>query len=241
VSKVAYQARFLNHAYLERERNTDLAIGLYEDGALVAPSGGEVSIYNASGVAVVNAAAVVVSGSRATYALSSSTVSAESYGSGWRVEWSLTMPDGEVHGLRQNASLVRFLLYPVITDADLYRRHTDLASHLVGTGLTSYEGYIQEAWIEVESRLEMQGRRPFLVMSPEAMRSPHLYGTLKLICRDFAGTGSPDNKWAVLADHYDSEEMKSWADLNFIYDEDNTGEADGVSRTDAKPTLWLGS
>jgi len=61
VSKVAYQARFLNHAYLERERNTDLAIGLYEDGALVAPSGGEVSIFNASGVAVVNAAAVVVS------------------------------------------------------------------------------------------------------------------------------------------------------------------------------------
>ena len=97
MSKVAYQARFLNHAYLERERNTDLAIGLYEDGALVAPSGGEVSIFNASGVAVVNAAAVVVSGSRATYALSSSTVSAESYGSGWRVEWSLTMPDGEVH------------------------------------------------------------------------------------------------------------------------------------------------
>ena len=153
----------------------------------------------------------------------------------------MTLTAGGVEVIKNDAQLVRTVLRPVITDADLYRRHTDLASHLVGTGLTSYEGYIEEAWIEVESRLEMQGRRPFLVMSPEAMRSPHLYGTLKLICRDFAGTGSPDNKWAVLAEHYEDQESKSWSDLNFIYDEDNTGIEDGVSRTSSRPTLWLGS
>lgn len=240
MSRTDYQARFLRHAYLERERPTFLSLEVYEDGALAIPSAGTISIFNASGIAVVDAVAVTVASSIATYTLAAITVADEGYGAGWRVEWSLTMPDAGVHGFRQNASLVRFRLYPVITDADLYRRHTDLAAHLP-SGLSSYEPYIEEAWVEVESRLEMQGRRPFLVLSPEALRSVHLYGALKIICRDFAGTGAADNKWTMLAEHYEEQEEKSWTGVNFIYDQDNDGRDDARKRRGGLTSLWLGS
>lgn len=240
MAREQYQIRFQRHAYLERERDTYLTLEAYEDGALAAPSEGRISIFNASGVAVVDSVNVTIASSMATYTLTAATVADEGYGAGWRVEWQLTMPDGGDHAFRQNASLVRFRLYPVITDADLLRRHTDLAAHMPA-GLSSYEPYIEEAWVDVESRLEMQGRRPNLVLSPEALRAVHLYGTLKIICRDFAGTGAADNKWTMLAEHYEEQAEKSWAGVNFIYDEDNDGREDGSKRRGGLTSLWLGS
>lgn len=222
-ASVDYSARFLVPAYMERDRDTYLSLGVYTAGALAAPSSGEIAIYDASNVALLAAGtAVTVTASVANYTLLASTVTAKALGAGWRVEWSLVMPDGHTHLFRQDGALVRVRLSPVITDADLLARHTDLTS-LRPAALSSYQGYIDEAWRDVLGRLEAAGRRPYLVISPEALRQVHLFTTLELIFRDFAGSGDPTNKWTMLAEHYSKEGERAWANLSLVYDETDSG------------------
>ena len=235
---VEYQARFITPAYIERDRDTLLTLGLYSAGALAAPSSGTISIFDAAGVAVVDGGSVVITADEATYTAKTSNHGSLSLSSGWRVEWSLTMPDGYVHVVRQDAALVRMRLHPVITDADLLARHTDL-TNLRPSALTSYEDYIIEAWREIVGQLEERGRRPYLVISAQALRGVHLYTTLGLIFRDFAGSGDPTNRWFVEAERYEARAREAWASLTLAYDEDDDGKADSTRRSGGMTSVWL--
>ncbi len=233
-----YQTRFLTPAYLERDRATPLSLGVYTAGALAAPSSGTISIYDDSNTAVVSAAAVTVSGSMATYTLASATVSSKALGAGWRVEWSLVMPDTYTHVFRQDAALVRVRLAPVVTDTDLLERHTDLTS-LRPSSQTSYEGYVLSAWRDIVGRLEGNGRRPYLIISPEALRPVHLYLTLSIIFRDFSVTVGDGSKFEALADRYEKMYQDAWAALSFTYDENDEGVGSANKKTPAQATVWL--
>jgi hypothetical protein len=234
---IEYQARYASQE-IERDRPTDLRIKVYEDGSLSAPSEGTVSVYNASNTAVVDGAAVTVSGSIATYEVLAATVTDEAYGAGWRVEWSLTMADTFVHVFREDASLVRVKIHPTVTDADLLRLHPDLNSYLP-TGTNSWQSQILEAWRSITDRLEGMGRRPYLIMSPASLRPVHMAATLEIICRLCAGSGSADNRWHVQADRYRFEREEAWGRLVFNYDEQDDGQGDHTRRQAARPQLWL--
>ena len=236
---VEYQVRYPTVTQLERARDSYLTLPVYDDGALAAPSSGTISIYNPSGTAVVDGAAVTITGSIATYTITAATVATESFGSSWRVEWALVMPDTETHLWRHDAALVRVRLDPVVTDADLLARHSDLNSYLPSSTSTGWEVWIQEAWREVLSRLEMTGRRPWLIMTPQALRPIHIYTTLGIICRDLSGGGDEDNKWTRLADRYSDDAERAWATVNFAEDADNDGSEGGSGRTGATSTVWL--
>lgn len=233
-----YQLRALGPVYLERDRPTTLTLPLCSAGALAAPSSGTITIYDGSNTAIVNAAAVTITSSIATYVLLAATVSTKTLGVGWRVEWTLTMPDACEHVYRQTASLVRCRLGPVVTDADLLARHTDLASYRP-SGQSSWQQYVEEGWREVVSRLEGMGRRPYLVLSPEALRQVHLYETLTLICRDLAGAGDPQNRWTALSETYRREAEGAWGRLALVYDEDDDGHDDAIHRRPGVSSLWL--
>jgi len=237
VTWTEYQPRFLQPAYIERARNTPLELRVYSAGAIAAPSAGTISVFDPSNTALVDGAAVTITASVATYTVLSATVSGESLGPGWRVEWSLTMPDTNVHVFAQDGALVRHTLHPVITDLDLTARHSDLNSYLP-SGTTSWEGWILEAWREVVGRLEGEGRRPELVISPEALRPVHQSITLALICRDLSGAGDANNKWAALAEHYDQKARDAWGSLSLIYDEGQTGQGNQTRRRGVT-SVWL--
>lgn len=234
-----YATRIRLPAYIERDRTTVLSFPLYRDGSLSAPSSGTVTIYNAANQEVVSAAAVSIVSSVATYSVLTASVSSQQLGVGWRVEWSLVMGDTYTHVYRQDAALVRCRLAPVIVDADLTARHSDLASFLP-TGTTTWQTWIDAAWEDIVGRLEGMGRRPYLVLSPEALRPIHLFASLAIICRDLAGTGDEGNKWARLADHYRDETEAAWGRCSLVYDETDSGRADGQRRKAAVSTVWLG-
>jgi len=234
---IEYQARYATQE-IERERPTDLRLLVYEAGSLSAPASGTVSVYNASNVAVVDGVAVTVASSIATYEVQTSALTDQQYGAGWRVEWSLVMGDTYTHVFREEASLVRVRLHPVISDADLLRLHPDLNSYLP-SGASSWQDQILEAWRAVTDRLEGAGRRPYLIMSPSALRPVHLAGTLELICRLCAGAGAPDNRWHVQADRYAHEREQAWSRLVFDYDTADDGTGDQTRRRAARPQLWL--
>ncbi len=233
-----YAPRFAGPELIERGRTNTLTCPVYRDGALASPTTGDtVSIYRPDGSLLVTATITKVS-NVATYPLLASTMSAESYGENWVVEWALTMPDGVVHTFRRDMALCRRSLYPVVTDADLVRRHNDLAELRPST-LTSYQDYLDEAWVEMLHRLRQGGSLAQLICSPEDLRYVHLYRTLELIFRDFMVTAAADSKWATLAQSYADQGKAAWGQLAVKYDTNEDGVMDSNRRAMA-PVTFLG-
>ena len=233
-----YTARYSGPELLERSRDNLVKSPIYRDGALASPTSGTITIYDSSNVKVVDGAAITVSGSVAQYSVSGATLSAYPFNDGWRVEWSLLMPDSIVHLFQRSASLVRRRLYPVITDDDLIEAHSDLST-LRPSNLSSYQPYIDAGWHDIIDMLQNAGNFPYLVMEPSAFRRVHLYKTLELISRDFSTSFGDGSKWDTLAEVYDQKFETNWGRLNFIYDRDDDGLADSRKRP-ASAVMWLG-
>lgn len=235
-----YSARFAGPEIMERGRGNLLKCPVYRDGALAMPTDtlSSLVVSRPDGTVLATVAPIVVTASVANHNVASATLAAETLGEGWSLLWALRMPDGITHTFRRAAALCRRSLYPVVTDADLIRRHSDL-SELRPSTLDSYQPYLDEAWVEVLHLLRQRGSLPQLVCSPEDLRYVHLYRTLELVFRDFTSTASGD-KWADLAAYYASEGKEAWGKLSLKYDPDEDGIADSQRRP-ATPVTMLSS
>ena len=238
-SETLYTAR-LSSDWIERGRAQTIKCPVYRDGALAVPASGTVSVFNAAGAAVVGAQAVTVASSVAEYTLSAGSTTGESLGLGWRIEWTLALPDSVSHVFRVDAGLVRRRLYPVISDVDLKRRHSDL-DDLRSADASSYQDFLDEAWQDLIDRLSARGSLPFLIMEPGALRRCHLFHTLQLIFLDFSSSAG-DGRYLDLAEQYRKEFEDAWGQLRFSYDYDHDGEADkdGQEKKSPHAVVWLG-
>lgn len=228
-------ARLLSADELERGRANVLSCPLYQDGALVVPSAGTVTIYDATNTAVVDAAAVTVSGGVATYTYT--PAASLDLGEGWRVEWRLTVSGAELEVVN-DALLVRRGLRPVITDADLFRRWSALnpAGSAPICSLSTYQDFIDEAWSAVTTWLRSKGRRPDLIISPSSLREWHLLLTLHLIAQDFRTR--LNETYAALAEDYKAQAGSARDEISLVYDEDNDGQAEPGRRA-GRTSIWL--
>ena len=232
-----YTARFLMPDLIERGRANSLSCPVYLNGTLVAPTSGTISIYDSSNTALVDAASVTVTGSIATYSYSpASTVTLSDT---WRVEWTLVL-SGATKVFRNQAALVRNLLYPVITDIDLFRRHRTLdpSASDSDTIRTSWQDVIDEAWAEIQLRLIEAGNRPNLILSPYVLREVHLFKTLELVFQDLAVRHN--ETYQSLSDSYAKKFLDAWSRVQLVYDTEDTGESIDPSNTRSlNPTVWL--
>ena len=241
-----YSARATGHELLERGRDNLLKQPMYDAGALVAPTqaGSTVSVYNASGVSIVSAAGVTVSGSIATYNVPSSTLAGESLGEGWSVTWSLIMPDSTTRTVRRAASLGVSRLHPPAVAADLFQRVRSLnpshANPITALTLGEIDDYLDAAWLQIEDRLQRRGRRPWLVLSSESLRELQIVGTLALIFEDLATR----NQEAHLerAKLYREQWRVEWAESRFRYleDDSSTGSTE-ATQVASQSGVWLQS
>lgn len=235
-------ARFLAPDYLVQGQDNAIRCPLWQDGALVAPTqaGSTVSVYDSSGNAVVNAAAVTVSGSIATYTVPSSALpSTLARGMGWRVEWSLVV--SSVNTVYRNAAgLVKSRLAPVVTDQDLYRRESALnpSGSACIHSLTDLQDFVDEAWTALLARVAGRGSVPHLIMEPAALREAHLTLALHLIYTDF--TTRLSASWQEKAAHYATQAKAAWDELRFEYDADDDGTSDGRRKRAASGFVFLG-
>jgi len=238
ISETLYTARFRAGEEIERGRQQVLTCPVYRAGALVAPLSGTVTIYKADGTAVVNAAAVVVTGNIATYTIMAATTTSLALEAGWLLEWSLAMSASVTLTFRNDGALVRRSLFPVVTDADLLRRHSDLTA-LLAAGTTSYQDYLDEAWATICTRLAAQGRRPYLVIQPSALRDVHIAITLQLVFTDFQTSSGDGGRWQALSEHYQRMYTEAWNQLRFSYDESDENKVDATSKKSGTSTVWL--
>lgn len=232
-----YTARFVGPTLIEQGRDTPIACPVYRDGALVAPTGGTVSIFDASGVALVSAASVVISGSVAGYTVAAGTTSGRSKGPDWRVEWSLTVAS-QSRLFSNEAALVSRRIYPVITDLDIYARHRALnpSSGSPLTSLTTYQAFIDDAWITLLNRILADGTYPQKVPTPAALRETHLTLTLSRIFADLA-SASPD-QYAAMAESYRRQYADEYRGMRFVTVEEGESAGGNVRRA-ADPIVLL--
>jgi hypothetical protein len=237
MARTDYQFRAFKTAYIERARDTLLTLEAYSAGSLSAPSSGTISIVDSGGAAVVDGEAITVTGSKATYTALTATWAAKALGGGWLATWSLVMDDGYTHEHRQDVEVVRSAPHCPISDVDLTVRHPDLLANLPA-GTTTLEAYILEAWWTTLSRLESAGRRPYLVLSPAALRPLVQATALSIIGHAFAGDGREDNRWTAMGHRYAEAAEAAWSGLTLVYDDDDDALIDPGVRT-GKPGLWL--
>lgn len=238
-SETIYTARLIGPEIIEAGRNNVVQCPVYSAGAIVTPSAGTITIYDQNNGAI-SASAVTVVGGVAQATVTAGALVNNQPSDGWRFEWALTIAS-VVFTFRRDGSLVYRRLYPVVTDVDLMRSHTDLARRMPTTE-ASYQDYLDEAWARIESQLINTGKRPWLIMAPSALRDVHVYQTLVLIFRDFATAGPQTAEWEMML-HYEALLERAYGVLTYPQCEQTTGKAEGQpgARTALQGTMWAGS
>ena len=234
-----YAARFLLDDMLERGVVNALTCPVYLNGALVAPteSGSTVTIWDGS-TKRVDAAAVTVTDKVAGY--NYTPAATIDWGENWRIEWSLVY-GGVNKPFRNDAQLVRHPLSPVLTDADLFRRHRALDPNSKSplSTVQHYGDYRDDAWVEIQDWLIKQGNRAHLVLNPSALRKPHLFLTLALIFEDFR-TSMDNELYGDRAKTYLGKYHDAIHGVRLRYAAANDDTNGGSQqRKGPDPTVWL--
>jgi hypothetical protein len=238
-SSTLYSVVFDTLPVVEKGVDSILQAPVYRDGALVEPTSATCAVYDSSNTSVSSGSATIT-GDVATYTVSAASTSSRTPEEGWRLEWVITLSDGEVLRPAVEAVLALRRLRPVVSDQDLLRYHPALTRRRPSTE-TSYQDYLDATWREVEAKLIASGKRPWLVISPQALRGYHLSLTLSAIYRDFATGGPGSTEWA-LSDKYEAQAQGEWASLVLSVADASTGQADsGAAREGVQPSFWLGS
>jgi hypothetical protein len=220
-----YTARFSTPDFLARGEAQTLEMPIYRDGALVVPSGGEYRVLDENGDAV-QTGSVTVASSIATFALLAATVPATlALSTRWQIEWTLTI-GGTAFTFMRDAHLVLRRLWPVVTDLDLTRLHSELRAWLADDS-TDLQDYIDATWDEVLIWLLQQGRRPYLILSAWSLRAWHVALALAAVFRDYASSAG-DGKYRQLAEHYDAAAVTARDALVLVYDDDEDNVIDAT-------------
>ena len=240
VSRTVYTARFQTPDRIQRNLAFVVSCPVYFNAALVVPSAGTCTVYNANNDAVKTGSVTVVS-SVAEFTIAAVDTATQDLGEGWRIEWSLTLPGPVTLDARNTAALVFRELRPVIADVDLFRRATSLDygnPDRVITDATSYQDFREEAWVWLDGKLVGKGRRPQLIMSSTDLRECHISKTLALIYGDLSQRGA--DVYIDIANSYESAALSAFQDLRFIYG-DEDGQTVSTKRKSAVGSFWLGS
>ena len=208
--------------FIVRDLAQTIELAVYDaSGTLTAPTSGTLTLYAEDGTKVVDAQAITVASSKATYSLTAADLpTTYNLSERWSEEWDLLI-SGESVTFRRAAHLVRSNLFPTVTAADLDQYHQNL-SRLIKTG-NDADDFVGLAWEKIQRRLLKQGRMPWLILSPYVLTDALALKSLELIFRD-AHTSAGDGKYLELADYYRSAHESEWATIALDqYDTDEDG------------------
>ena len=225
VQETRYTLRHQSADWIQRATAQTIQAPVYHNGELVAPTSGAVSVIDPNGTAHVDAQAVTVTDDIATYRILAATVPATlDLSARWIIRWVLII-GGTTYTFHRDAALVRSRVYPVITDLDLERRHTELREWKP-RDRSSFQPQIDEAWDMIMARLMEDGKYPYLILSPHSLRTVHTYGTNEILFTDMASALNNNGKYAAMAAMYGKKYEAAWDRLVFNYDTDQDGRID---------------
>lgn len=225
---------------LERGALNTLRCPLSDANGALTPTGSTVTITDRAGTVHVSAAAATITASVPTYAYT--PASTLQLGEGWIVEWSHTTTEYGVVGIRNDAMLVRRRLTCPISVDDLWQLEPSLqpSGSDPQTSMTStdFDAKVDEAWVQIQSRLLQAGKRPYLVIGSGALREVVQYATLAIVFRGLE-TRLP-NAYTEKAGKYHALLEEAWTRARLTYDETDDGKSDEGRRAARPSALWIG-
>lgn len=234
------RARFPVPDVLQRGAANTLRCPISESGVAVAPTSGTITITDGAGTVQVSAATATISSSVATY--SYTPAATLQLGERWVVEWSLVTSTYGTLTFRNDAMLVRNLIYCPISVDDLWPLEPALqpSGSDAQTAMTvaDFDAKLEEAWITVQNRLIQMGKRPYLVIGANALREVVQHQTLVLVFRGLE-TRLP-NAYAEKANRYHALLEEAWTRARLTYDEADDGKPDEGRRAARPSALWIG-
>ena len=229
-TEILYTARVRAPQVLERERaqTTDLAI--WRDGALVAPSSGTYRLLSPSGSEVIAAAAVTVTASIATLAITALQLpSTLAMGEGYTEQWALVMPDGTTRTYTREASVAKFQLAPSITDVDLTSEYPDI-TELLGTYGTDLQDWIDEAFVQFLGLLYSLGEWPDVIVTRAATREPLRQRAYFLIYKFLFSRQPNATRFESLMERHEVAMLSAFSTMTYRVDRDQDGVPDDLGR-----------
>jgi hypothetical protein len=220
-----YSARVAYPSLLVLGRDTVVQLPVYHDGALVVPASGTYTLVAIGGNSIVSAAVSIVS-SVATYTISAATLANSlPLGEGYVEVWLLSFTgEAAAREFRRTAALAKCPVFPVVTDLDLIGEYDALADQRTGR-MANFQGPIDQAWKVIITRLIQEGRLPYMVRTPDALREAHLHLSLAKLFQSF-GLNADGNHWRELAKIEQERYEKSWAASSVQLDQDQDGLVD---------------
>ena len=205
---------------------------------MVIPTGATFSLINDSNEKVINGAAATISGGgELSYVIGAGDIPATvPFSDNWLIEWAATI-SGTVYTYRRTCAICRTKLYGVISDIDLVQFYSDLES-IRPSSMTSYQQYIDEAWILIIERLKAQGNFPYLIISNQSLRQVHLDASFMLIWRDMISSGLGDGRYNELMIEHRRSFEAGFQRLNFKYDDSQSGISGDDDRRPAKAVIY---
>lgn len=215
-------------AQVTKDRAFTLTAEIWKDNAQLVPSAGTITILGPGGSSLpdsaVSGAAVSVDGN-GTMTYSFTAANAANLDANYTAEWNATV-SGVVYDAVQLFDVVRFPLYNSVNQADLVKYYPDLADTLF-SGESDFQAYIEQAFEEVYAHLDNKGKRPYLVLSREDLRRPTEHLALQKIFQ--SRRKEIGDKWDIRFEFHRLEYHRWVSETRFVYDEDESGTADGTS------------
>jgi hypothetical protein len=241
-----YSPRIRIHEVLERARGCSIDLPIYRNNALVSPTSAFLRLADPEGNDVIARTAVSIVANVATYTIAPSELPATlRLSDGYMQFWELTI-DSVVHTFKKPCAIALSALYPVISDLDLEAEYSDLANIRPSSLGSTYQTYIDEAWVQLIQRVRDQGNIEYLIMSPQSLRACHKGLTFYLIFKDMDSSGLGEGRYLDLAREHRKQFEFDFKRLKFTYDLNQDGRADdetkrrsavGVIYT-AAPPIW---
>ncbi len=223
--------------FLERAKTITVDMPLYQDGSSpVSVASGVYTLTDGNGTTQFTGATTQVSGTATRQILASNIPATLTLSDQWLETWVLTMTTGgSVETVRRDVYLCLRTLYPPVNERMLARRISDLDSFKRNDG-DNFQGYIDEAWSDIESRLIQAGKRPFLITNAWALKAVHIERTIQLIFEDVSTYMGESGRYQTRGNDAKEAYDLAWDTLQLEYDDSQTGQR-GQTTTASGPAV----
>lgn len=237
-----YTVRFQSVDMLEREFGGVLCAPVYYAGRLVEPDSASAEIFDKDGTQIGGTYVATITECVPYITVPAGDLSGYTCREDTIIQWTITITDADqvpqtvtIHP-RNMLYLVKCLPYPVVTDADMYRKHPDLCDYR-----ETYQDQIDEAWIQLNSDLCNMGNRAHMILTPAQLREPHL---LRALGNAFASfdqyIGTEENSYRMLAKDYAKKYHEAMDSLSIVYDTDDDGKIEcDDEKVKARRSIYL--
>lgn len=206
-------AEFSLPRFMERAKAVTASLALREGDLGVAVTSGTYTLYDGDRTSIqTGAVTVTATQGVVSFAVLAASVTVDP-ADDWQEEWAIAFTDGRVDTFRRDVYVCRRFLHPVVSEAMLVKRVSDLL--VISPDPTPF---LEEAWDDVQTLLMESGKRPYLTLNPWALKRVHLATTLALIYRNAATYVDGGGRYATEAEAYAKEAAAAFAALRLEYD-----------------------